>query len=240
VVIEVNDKTAHKTWPVCPKCNKPLIGTADEEPYCLMHGTPRSDPNSEMKVSRKSQLTVKADIESGIKSMEAAVASAGQTGATKSQDKPAAANKPAAGPDQTPSAPPAAGGPPADPEEIPAKPDVQNPYTMNRYYEANKDRIIQYYAEFGSVLTAGRWKIQNSQVCKLMKRWGVKPPGHIPQSARRETRHKSKPGPLSPVPQVVSQRALPELPAYNPEWPLETQKLWLEIYRELAVGVTHE
>ena len=152
--------------------------------------------------------------------------------------KPHGKKKPAAGSDQGTAGSQAsgssgAGDPPADPP-VPPRPAARNRIAVYKYYEANKDQIIQAYVTFGFE-AADKWHIAKSQFRKLLHRWNVllikSKKGALLTKTKLKPR---KPPPVLPPPATVKRSRLPGLPDFNATWPIDMQSRWLQIYEKLV------
>lgn len=124
---------------------------------------------------------------------------------------------------------------------IPPKPASR--YEMKRYYEDNKEAILEDLAELGEKEMLRRWGISQATWLSSKKgsligiavRWGI-----VSQEGTRPPNGMSQlPEGMEPCEKQVPDaarvnKAFPAFPPFDASWPTEVQIEWIITYRELA------
>ena len=126
------------------------------------------------------------------------------------------------------------------PAPVPPKPTTGNLRDIKRYYDENKERILADLEEMGIKAMCERWHIGSSVLSGLRRRWGI--PSSRPHHFRKPKAVVKSPAPAPPGQPNLGARGpapgLPQgMPAFSPEWPMETQVKWLEVFRDIYKGM---
>lgn len=202
----------------CPRCGKPLIFNHGENPYCMVHGSPRetiiSDPKKTPVKKSAASTEPPADPAAGSSPADH------PEGRGPSPD-PGVAARSAAENSKLPPGPGDPQGQTAKSGDIPPKPKSKDHFAMHRYYETNKTAIIRDINDLGNDAASIRWGISLSQISHLKRNWNLIPHSHKP--SKQQPQNKIS---CVPRPNII----LPPLPDFNPAWSIEIQEAWLDIY----------
>lgn len=229
--------TEVKSRQTCPRCGSRLIGNG-EEGFCINHGPPspvpvdKPKPISQPEPSRRKtplpatrQFHLPLKKEDTVKTVTKDVTPATEN-KSPALDQPEAKNqKPAADPGA------AAAANTRSSKELtppPVKPSGKN--AIHQFYVDNKDRIIADYQKLGALPAAANWGMNNSTIYKLLNGWGVRKKEGKPAAGYAPERHKT---PALPPPATPGNLVLPALPDFNPNWSMDVQQCWMEIYGKL-------
>ena len=110
-----------------------------------------------------------------------------------------------------------------------------------KFYDHNKEAIIESLREIGRPKTEEAWGIAHSTMSQLLKRWQKEDPTLKLPKAKQGRQKQEKPVKKAPAPaprpaRTPDKAALPELPAFSDSWPMLVQIEWLKTYRDLKLG----
>lgn len=129
---------------------------------------------------------------------------------------------------------------------VPPKPTTGNLQDIKRYYDENKKWILADLEEMGTKATREKWHIPSGTWTGLRKRWGISPKQpHSPKIVSKkmgDDTHATPPPPATPGKADLGAGGPapglpPGMPAFSPEWPMETQVKWLEVFRDIYKGM---